>query len=267
MRGKPVVIECKFDGDRLQLHKDGTKLLYFSRNGNDHQEFHHGTKDVLIKNIIPEKCILDGEMCVWSTSESKFLPFGANQEVAKQHVEDPDKQLPEVAALHPDPQVAAHVRVCDKLMPPTRVQSCNFTDVALSVAPDMTLPDSLNCKCRRAFPHCSDLVDGHVVSVDYNIISDDNLRKLFQEGSKYRLNGETADVLQALAIGLDEYNASYKNTFARHSRRASFSSLSQKLHSWRSAILGHCQSNATSLLMKLMLMLFSIPACIRAAEP
>ncbi|GBG64547.1 hypothetical protein CBR_g45243 [Chara braunii] len=90
----------------------------------------------------------------------------------------------------------------------------NFTDVALSVTPGMNLPDSSNCECRRAFPHCYDLVDGHIVSVHYNIISDDSLRKLFQEGSKYRLDGETADVLQALAIGLDEYIANYKRLLA-----------------------------------------------------
>ncbi|GBG79256.1 hypothetical protein CBR_g29307 [Chara braunii] len=136
---------------------------------------------------------------------------------------------------------------CEVLINNPLNQFCNFTDVALSVTPGMTLPDSSDCECRRAFPHCSDLVDGHIVSVDYNIISDDSLRKLFQEGSKYRLNGETADVFQALAIGLDEYIANYKRLLVGHSRYASFSSLSQNLNNWRSAILAHCRSNASSL--------------------
>lgn len=29
--GKEVVVECKFDGDRIQIHKNGTEVHYFSR--------------------------------------------------------------------------------------------------------------------------------------------------------------------------------------------------------------------------------------------
>ncbi|KAM5553689.1 hypothetical protein ABKV19_025768 [Rosa sericea] len=29
--GKEVVVECKFDGDRIQIHKNGTEVRYFSR--------------------------------------------------------------------------------------------------------------------------------------------------------------------------------------------------------------------------------------------
>ncbi|KAH9805707.1 DNA ligase 4 [Citrus sinensis] len=57
LHGKEVVIECKFDGDRIQIHKNGSEIHYFSR------------------------CILDGEMLVWDTSLNRFAEFGSNQEI------------------------------------------------------------------------------------------------------------------------------------------------------------------------------------------
>ena len=32
MGNRPFVVETKFDGDRIQLHKDGDVYAYFSRN-------------------------------------------------------------------------------------------------------------------------------------------------------------------------------------------------------------------------------------------
>ncbi|TXG61119.1 hypothetical protein EZV62_012482 [Acer yangbiense] len=57
LHGKEVVVECKFDGDRIQIHKNGADVHYFSR------------------------CILDGEMLVWDTSLNRFAEFGSNQEI------------------------------------------------------------------------------------------------------------------------------------------------------------------------------------------
>ena len=39
MRGRPFVMDCKFDGERVQVHKIGDTVRYFSRRGHD-----HGTK-------------------------------------------------------------------------------------------------------------------------------------------------------------------------------------------------------------------------------
>uniref|UniRef100_A0A164WZJ4 DNA ligase IV n=1 Tax=Daucus carota subsp. sativus TaxID=79200 RepID=A0A164WZJ4_DAUCS len=57
LHGKEVVVECKFDGDRIQIHKNGEDIHFFSR------------------------CILDGEMLVWDTSTNRFAEFGSNQEI------------------------------------------------------------------------------------------------------------------------------------------------------------------------------------------
>ncbi|KAG5594743.1 hypothetical protein H5410_035975 [Solanum commersonii] len=79
--GKEVVVECKFDGDRIQIHKNNSELNFFSRNFLDHQEYAHGMSDVITQNILADKCILDGEMLVWDASINRFAEFGSNQEI------------------------------------------------------------------------------------------------------------------------------------------------------------------------------------------
>ncbi|KAF3628593.1 hypothetical protein FXO37_29319 [Capsicum annuum] len=81
LHGKEVVVECKFDGDRIQIHKNNSELNFFSRNFLDHQEYAHGMSDVITQNILADKCILDGEMLVWDASINRFAEFGSNQEI------------------------------------------------------------------------------------------------------------------------------------------------------------------------------------------
>ncbi|KAM1610658.1 hypothetical protein ACFXTN_021040 [Malus domestica] len=81
--GKEVVVECKFDGDRIQIHKNGTEVHYFSRNFLEHSEYTHAMSDIIVENVLADRCILDGEMLVWDTSSSRFAEFGSNQEIAK----------------------------------------------------------------------------------------------------------------------------------------------------------------------------------------
>ncbi|TYG38854.1 hypothetical protein ES288_D13G257000v1 [Gossypium darwinii] len=75
LHGKEVVVECKFDGDRIQIHKNGTDIHYYSR------------------------CILDGEMLVWDSTLNQFAEFGSNQEIAKAAKDglDSDRQVLYVA--------------------------------------------------------------------------------------------------------------------------------------------------------------------------
>ncbi|XP_038889086.1 DNA ligase 4 isoform X3 [Benincasa hispida] len=83
LHGKEVVAECKFDGDRIQIHKNGTEVHYFSRNFLDHSEYGHGMSDVVVHNVLSTRCILDGEMLVWDKSLNRFAEFGSNQEIAR----------------------------------------------------------------------------------------------------------------------------------------------------------------------------------------
>ncbi|XP_038984742.1 DNA ligase 4 isoform X3 [Phoenix dactylifera] len=99
LHGKHVVVECKFDGDRIQIHKNGEEIHFFSRNFLDHPEYKHGMLNVILRNITVERCILDGEMLVWDTSTQRFAEFGSNQEIAKAAREglESDRQLCYVA--------------------------------------------------------------------------------------------------------------------------------------------------------------------------
>nr|XP_029118623.1 DNA ligase 4 isoform X2 [Elaeis guineensis] len=99
LHGKHVVVECKFDGDRIQIHKNGEEIHFFSRNFLDHPEYEHGMSNIILQNITVERCILDGEMLVWDTSTQRFAEFGSNQEIAKAAREglESDRQLCYVA--------------------------------------------------------------------------------------------------------------------------------------------------------------------------
>ncbi|TYG38855.1 hypothetical protein ES288_D13G257000v1 [Gossypium darwinii] len=99
LHGKEVVVECKFDGDRIQIHKNGTDIHYYSRNFLDHSEYQHGMSNIITQNILVDRCILDGEMLVWDSTLNQFAEFGSNQEIAKAAKDglDSDRQVLYVA--------------------------------------------------------------------------------------------------------------------------------------------------------------------------
>ncbi|KAG9449217.1 hypothetical protein H6P81_009182 [Aristolochia fimbriata] len=99
LHGKQVVVECKFDGDRIQIHKNGTEIQFFSRNFINHPEYGPGLSNIIFQNILVDRCILDGEMLVWDASANRFSEFGSNQEIAKAAKEglQTDRQLCYVA--------------------------------------------------------------------------------------------------------------------------------------------------------------------------
>ncbi|MCO5600365.1 hypothetical protein L7F22_054476 [Adiantum nelumboides] len=83
LQGEPIVAECKFDGDRIQVHKNGDEVHFFSRSFIDHREYTEGMSEIIRKQIKIEKCILDGEMMVWNKITNKFAEFGSNQGAAR----------------------------------------------------------------------------------------------------------------------------------------------------------------------------------------
>ncbi|KAL3644155.1 hypothetical protein CASFOL_012087 [Castilleja foliolosa] len=102
LHGKEVIVECKFDGDRIQIHRNGAQISFFSRNFLGHPEYEHGMSDVIRNNILSDRCILDGEMLVWDKSANRFADFGSNQEIAKAAKDglDSDRQLCYTSVIH-----------------------------------------------------------------------------------------------------------------------------------------------------------------------
>ncbi|OWM84276.1 hypothetical protein CDL15_Pgr027045 [Punica granatum] len=55
LHGKEVIVECKFDGDRIQIHKNGTEVHFFSRSFLDHSEYEHGMLDIIVQSILVDR--------------------------------------------------------------------------------------------------------------------------------------------------------------------------------------------------------------------
>ena len=58
-------------GDRIQLHRNGDDIQYYSRRGIDNGEHTNFTiMDAVVKKQLKhDKCILDGEIIVWNKTK------------------------------------------------------------------------------------------------------------------------------------------------------------------------------------------------------
>jgi DNA ligase-3 len=73
-----VLAEIKYDGERLQIHKNGSMFNYFSRNLKQVQAHKVSHFKEYIPKAFPsaKQLILDGEVLLYDTIEKKPLPFG-----------------------------------------------------------------------------------------------------------------------------------------------------------------------------------------------
>jgi ATP-dependent DNA ligase len=62
IQSKNMVMETKFDGERIMIHKKGDKIFYFTRNSNDFTDHYSSLDSLISKNIEAENFIIDGEM-------------------------------------------------------------------------------------------------------------------------------------------------------------------------------------------------------------
>jgi len=86
MRHSDFIIETKFDGERIQVHRlpagpggGGDVFHYFTRNNNDFGPRGYDILDVLFKARLRDtknKCVLDGELVVWNKRDRVYAPFG-----------------------------------------------------------------------------------------------------------------------------------------------------------------------------------------------
>ena len=95
MKGKNVVVECKFDGERSQVHFDRSKggapaVHMYSRKMNDHADVYKVLTPILERAFAPgvQRAILDCEVVAYSpeaAAEGKggFVPFGTVRGIAK----------------------------------------------------------------------------------------------------------------------------------------------------------------------------------------
>jgi DNA ligase-4 len=88
----PVLIETKYDGERIQCHITNKELKFFTRNGVDYT-YLYGPKlsETIIKCVNAKSCILDGEIVVWDKTTGAFAAFGDNKPTANS--DEIEKQL------------------------------------------------------------------------------------------------------------------------------------------------------------------------------
>jgi DNA ligase-4 len=82
---KPFYIEAKMDGERLQLHKQGSIYRLFSRKGTDYTHLYGSVIcNIVEKDLIPlADCILDGELVGYNPAAGCWMPFGTLKSIAR----------------------------------------------------------------------------------------------------------------------------------------------------------------------------------------
>lgn len=73
--GMPVRVEYKYDGFRLQVHKDGAQIMLFTRRlENVTKQFPDVVADVR-DILLPKRCIVDAEAVGYDPATGKYRPF------------------------------------------------------------------------------------------------------------------------------------------------------------------------------------------------
>ncbi len=72
--GYPVVVEEKYDGERIQVHKDGNKIKLYSRRLEDISLQFPDVVEAIKKSVKAKNCVIDSE-CMSVDSKGNLLPF------------------------------------------------------------------------------------------------------------------------------------------------------------------------------------------------
>lgn len=95
------LMEIKFDGERVQCHKNQDNFSYFSRGFNEYSDTYgtsgrheNSLSSYLSRAIAPHvlTCILDGEMMSYDSRNKKFVPKGRSHDVKKFKTDDVSHQ-------------------------------------------------------------------------------------------------------------------------------------------------------------------------------
>ena len=87
-QGTKVLVETKYDGERIQCHLHENEVHFYTRNSLDCTTIYGPKFCHLIKTSVNAKsAILDGEIVVYDKVNKKYAPFGENKTIAKEEVE------------------------------------------------------------------------------------------------------------------------------------------------------------------------------------
>lgn len=94
--GKPLLLQYKYDGFRVEIHKEQDDIRIFTRRLEDVTKQFPDIVEAAKKNINAETCILDAEAIGIDTKNDRYLPFQhVSQRIRrKHHIEEVAKRLP-----------------------------------------------------------------------------------------------------------------------------------------------------------------------------
>lgn len=82
-RNKELIIETKYDGERIQCHFNEEQISFFTRNSNNYTHIYGPKMSQIVRDHVRARAaILDGEMIVVDTATRMSIPFGMNKPVA-----------------------------------------------------------------------------------------------------------------------------------------------------------------------------------------
>ena len=165
---------------------------------------------------------------------------------------------PNIYVLHPEPNVAASLRVCEAYTPQIGQRLLNYTSSSLVVtaedeveAPEQRVNEDV-CPCKQALRHSlteeekkSTLIDGHVCTPWLKNLKWPYLQSIGKLGRKYRTALSVNDVLQSLREGLKSYKSWYL--------KKKGSTNKESLEKWAEAVGNKCQLNVDKAMMEAIL--------------
>ena len=90
-----VDAQYKYDGFRVQIHKDGNNVRIFSRNLEETTHMFPELIEATIKQVKARTAILDGEAIAYHPASEEFLPFQETTKRRRKHnIEETAKELP-----------------------------------------------------------------------------------------------------------------------------------------------------------------------------
>lgn len=79
------LMEPKFDGERMQLHKMGSHVLTYTRNRKDSTAIYGALlAPAVLSAVRAHNCILDGEIMLWDETGQKWVPFEDMRSILQQ---------------------------------------------------------------------------------------------------------------------------------------------------------------------------------------
>ena len=90
-----VDMQYKYDGFRVQIHKDGDKVRMFSRNLEEMTHMFPELIEATLAQVKAKSVILDSEALAYNPESEEFLPFQETTKRRRKHgIEEAAKSLP-----------------------------------------------------------------------------------------------------------------------------------------------------------------------------